>query len=130
MGNKENKVKLTKWLNSEEQQLSIISVWGMGGVGKTTLVVNVFKREKQHFDCNAWITISQNYSVENILRSLITKICKKEQIAPMDGTNLGQNAPIDTTNMDIRELIESTTNLLKDKSYLIVLDDIWDPIAF
>jgi disease resistance protein RPM1 len=125
VGIEENRTKLTNWLNSEKQELSIISVWGMGGIGKTTLVANVFKREKKHFNSNAWVTISQKYSVENILRSLISEILKSEQ-----------KDTIDTINKyikelkDIRELKESVSDLLKQKNYLIVLDDMWDPLAF
>ncbi|XP_078156580.1 disease resistance protein RPM1-like [Carex rostrata] len=119
VGIKNNSEKLTSWLNSKKPELSVISVWGMGGVGKTTLVTNVFKREKNNFDCHAWINISQYYTVENLVQNMISEICKE-----------GQINSINTGNKDLRELKEIMVKLLKEKKYLIVLDDMWDLKAF
>ncbi|KAJ3674600.1 hypothetical protein LUZ60_005216 [Juncus effusus] len=119
VGVEENRALLMSWLNSMELNLSIVSVWGMGGLGKTTLVTNVFKREKGNFDCYAWISISQTYVVDHILRKLIYEICRSEK-----------GIPINTTSMDHRELKETLRELLKEKKYVIVLDDVWDPRAF
>ncbi|XP_078156716.1 disease resistance protein RPM1-like [Carex rostrata] len=119
VGIEENRLVLTNWIIGKKPQLSVISVWGMGGVGKTTLVTNVFKRERKNFDCHAWVSISQSYTIENILRNIISEMSKHEH-----------NIPIDTTNMDLRGLKENLTDLLKEMKYLIVLDDMWDPKAF
>ncbi|CAK9138804.1 unnamed protein product [Ilex paraguariensis] len=65
---------LVKWLTDEEQQCStVISVVGMGGSGKTTLVSKAFNSRivKRHFDCQAWITVSQKYVVDDLLRRMI-----------------------------------------------------------
>ncbi|XP_078156585.1 disease resistance protein RPM1-like [Carex rostrata] len=119
VGIKNNSEKLMSWLNSKNLELSVISVWGMGGVGKTTLVTNVFNREKNNFDSHAWINISQSYTVDNLLHNMISEICKE-----------GQNNSINTDNKDLRELKEIVVKLLKEKKYLIVLDDMWDLKAF
>jgi disease resistance protein RPM1 len=118
IGAEQYSLKLTSWLYSGEQNLTVITVWGMGGIGKTTLVTNVFNKEKLNFDCHAWISISQNYRSDNLLRNLISEIRKSEK-----------EGPIKTTTMNIRELKETTRNLLIEKKYLIVLDDAWDPKA-
>jgi disease resistance protein RPM1 len=120
VGIEENRVVLSSWLNSEETHLRVVSVWGMGGVGKTTLVTNVFKRERKNFDCHAWISISESYTTENILRNIISEISSRDE----------QNCPIDTSNMDLRGLKENLRDFLRDMKYLIVLDDIWNPKAF
>ncbi|KAJ3674402.1 hypothetical protein LUZ60_005018 [Juncus effusus] len=118
VGIEKNRATLTSWIYSNGLNLSIISVWGMGGLGKTTLVTNIFKREKNNFDCHAWVSISQTYMIDQLLRNLICEICESEQIVS-----------INTTNMDLRKLKETLTKLLKQKKYLIILDDAWDPIA-
>lgn len=118
VGTEDYRLKLTSWLYSEERNLTVITIWGMGGIGKTTLVTNVFNKEKENFDCHAWISISQNYRYGNLLRNLISEICKSMK-----------RCPTNTTTMDIRELKETTRNLLIGKKYLIVLDDAWDPDA-
>ena len=52
---------------------TVISVVGMGGSGKTTLVANIYNNGdvRRHFDCYAWITVSQVYDIEDLLRSMI-----------------------------------------------------------
>ncbi|XP_078156586.1 disease resistance protein RPM1-like [Carex rostrata] len=119
VGITEDRVKLTKWLNFEELQLSVVSVWGMGGVGKTTLVTSVYKRERKNFDRHAWVSISQSYTPETILWNIISEICRDEK-----------GVTIDATNMDILRLNTTLQNLLGEHKYLIVLDDMWDPKAF
>jgi hypothetical protein len=47
-----------------------ISVVKMGGQGKTTLVKKALDNKVVigHFDCVVWITVSQAYNVEGLLR--------------------------------------------------------------
>ncbi|KAL5548066.1 hypothetical protein UlMin_003297 [Ulmus minor] len=54
----------------------VISLVGTGGIGKTTLVKKVYDNEvvKGHFDCCAWITVSQSYSLEKLLRTMMQEI--------------------------------------------------------
>ncbi|KAJ3704914.1 hypothetical protein LUZ61_008619 [Rhynchospora tenuis] len=119
VGIDENKEKLTNLINSKEPHLSLISVWGMGGIGKTTLVTSVFNREREHFSCNAWICISQKYKAEQVLRNLINEICNSEQ-----------KNQIKIDHMDLRGLKETLRGLLQQKKYLIVLDDAWDQNSY
>ena len=62
---------LMRWLMDGADQ-TVISIVGMRGSGKTTLVANTYNNDdvKKHFDCCAWITISQAYELEDLLRSM------------------------------------------------------------
>ncbi|CAL5436126.1 unnamed protein product [Camellia sinensis] len=53
--------QLINWLLDGDSPLKVISVEGMGGLGKTTLVKKVYedKKVKRHFQNHAWITVSQ-----------------------------------------------------------------------
>ncbi|XP_039013215.1 disease resistance protein RPM1-like [Hibiscus syriacus] len=59
----------------------------MGGLGKTTLIANNFNKQvvKQHFDCCAWITVSQQYVVTGLLKSMIEELYGKNAFVGKDG---------------------------------------------
>ncbi|XP_062012473.1 disease resistance protein RPM1-like [Rosa rugosa] len=109
---------LMGWLMDEEQHQTVISVVGMGGSGKTTLVAKTFNNErvKRHFDCYAWITVSQTYAVVDLFRSLIMEFHKSRK----------EDFPANLNAMSRKELLELLVNYLESNKYLVVLDDVWD----
>jgi len=79
VGIDENKELLMNWLRGDLQQQSVITtVWGMGGVGKTTLVTHVYNTVKEDFDSAAWITVSKAYQVEDLLKQIIRGFQKSD----------------------------------------------------
>ncbi|KAE8706063.1 hypothetical protein F3Y22_tig00110407pilonHSYRG00006 [Hibiscus syriacus] len=91
----------------------------MGGLGKTTLVANTFNKQvvKQHFDCCAWVTVSQQYVVTDLLKSILKGLYNKskEKMDPV----------INLDFMSYLELLEELVNFLQPRRYLIVIDDVW-----
>ncbi|THG04600.1 hypothetical protein TEA_004678 [Camellia sinensis var. sinensis] len=118
VGIKDGKEQLLDWLmDKEEPQRTVISVVGMGGSGKTTLVAQAYNSQivKRKFDCYAWITVSQTYVADDLLRSMIKEFYRGAR----------EPIPMDLSNMSYRELIEEITNFLRLKRYVIVFDDVW-----
>ena len=112
------RAKLIKWLVEGPSKCKVFSVIGIGGLGKTTLVKKVFDNEKvaTHFDCHAWITVSQSYKMESLLRDTIKQLYKaRTEFAPGE---------IDT--MKETSLIEELSKYLCEHRYLVVFDDLWD----
>ncbi|KAK8516720.1 hypothetical protein V6N11_007492 [Hibiscus sabdariffa] len=111
--------ELLRWLMDQDLQRTMTSVVGMGGLGKTTLVANTFNKQivKQHFDCCAWITVSQQYVATELLKSMIKQLYDKakEKTDPA----------IKVDSMSYRELVEALVNFLQARRYLIVIDDVW-----
>ena len=118
VGIKDKRQQLIMRLVDREQQQTVISILGMGGSGKTTLVANIYNNDtvKRHFDCYAWITVSQKYDVEDLLRSMIKEFCESKK--ETDSSNL--------SSMNYRQLVNKLVSYLEKKSYLLVLDDVWD----
>ncbi|KAG1327394.1 putative Disease resistance protein RPM1 [Cocos nucifera] len=121
VGINQNKTKITDWLSDKDLDRCIISVYGMGGLGKTTLVANVYKSERKKFERHAWISISQTYKVNDLLRRMIEELHENEKV---------DKIPIDIRGSNHKRLVETIRSSLDKKRYLIILDDVWDPTAF
>ncbi|EYU21829.1 hypothetical protein MIMGU_mgv1a001470mg [Erythranthe guttata] len=65
-------------LTGQQSNLRIIPIVGMGGIGKTTLARNAYLKFMKHFDIRAWVTVSQNYNVREILVEILLCINKAE----------------------------------------------------
>ncbi|VAI91130.1 unnamed protein product [Triticum turgidum subsp. durum] len=105
------KDELIKLVTDEEVSLKVISLIGFGGSGKTTLANQVYQKTGKLFNCQAFVSVSQNPDIRKILRSVLSQIRKED-------------SPISRSS-DEEWLINSMRDFLKDKRYLIVIDDIW-----
>lgn len=119
VGIEDNRRLLTEWLYTDELDSKVITVSGMGGLGKTTLVTNVYEREKINFSAHAWMVVSQTYTVDALLRKLLWKVGYTE---PPLSSNIDK--------MDVYDLKEEIKRMLKVRKCLIVLDDVWDQEAY
>ncbi|KAL5201018.1 hypothetical protein ABZP36_035372 [Zizania latifolia] len=120
VGIDKNRQTLLESLHLEDYSLRIIAVWGMGGLGKSTLVNNVYKNEAilSNFNCHAWLSISQSYKMHDILRNMLKEFCGKD------------SREFDAENMSSTELRVELTKILGQKRYLIILDDVWSSSDF
>lgn len=121
VGRKNEKQAIMELISNQgSKQLEVISICGMGGLGKTTLVKSVYQSQELYakFDKHACVTIKRPFDPKELLRSLAEQVGDKEMAG--DGrTKLGVEP--------------SLSSLLEGHRYLIVLDDVsstteWDAI--
>ncbi|KAF8017818.1 hypothetical protein BT93_H2885 [Corymbia citriodora subsp. variegata] len=113
--------ELIKWLVDEEPGLKALSIFGMGGLGKTTLAKRVYdnRQVKAYFQSHAWINVSQSYKIEDILRDMIEQLHGE----------IGQPAPHGIESANSIRLKQIVKGFLQQKRYVIVLDDVWNSNA-
>uniref|UniRef100_A0ACD6ALS6 Uncharacterized protein n=1 Tax=Avena sativa TaxID=4498 RepID=A0ACD6ALS6_AVESA len=117
------------------QQLEVISVWGMDGLGKTTLSRDIYQKISGKFEKHACVTIMRPFVLEELFRSLVIQLgaetSEKKNVVGSFGSTTKKAAPL---VMSLEELTKELAKLIKEKSSLIVLDDVlytaeWDLIV-
>ncbi|KAH9670464.1 putative disease resistance protein [Citrus sinensis] len=90
----------------------VISINGMGGVGKTTLAQLVYNddRVQRHFQIKAWTCVSEDFDVSRVTKSILRSIAD-DQIKDDD---------------DLNSLQVKLKKQLSGKKILLVLDDVWN----
>ncbi|XP_030474452.2 disease resistance protein RPM1-like [Syzygium oleosum] len=117
VGIEEPKKQLVAWLGEGTSRPQVISVVGMGGSGKTTLVNEVYEDPvvKTHFMVCAWITFSGSPNIGELLQNMRQQIMRVFR----------QPIPRGVDTMNIYWLKMLIKDLLKGVRYLVVLDDTW-----
>lgn len=101
---------LAKWIINEENNTTnckVLSIVGFAGLGKTTLANEVYRKIQSHFDCHAFISVSQKPVIKKIIIDLIS------QVSFQDGSTK------DTGDWDEIKCIAKLRELLQDKRYVI-----------
>ncbi|KAJ4837951.1 hypothetical protein Tsubulata_015667 [Turnera subulata] len=100
-------------LRLTDQGEKVVAVIGEAGIGKTAVAAAVYKSLKHHFECHAWVFIS-NESKANLLRNTLTSFLENQSMM----------APNNLEALSAESLREMICTLLAGKEFLLVLDNL------
>ncbi|KAK6781359.1 hypothetical protein RDI58_023543 [Solanum bulbocastanum] len=114
VGFEEDAENIIRKLTGGTEELDIVSIVGMPGLGKTTLAKKVFTHSSmdKHFDVQAWCSISKEHNLGKAYSEIL-----KQVLGSVDGIR----------NEDMPDKLRKS---LMRKRYLIILDDIWEVKAW
>ncbi|WKA02062.1 hypothetical protein VitviT2T_020298 [Vitis vinifera] len=114
-GREKNKADIVDMLlkhdPSSDDEVSVIPIVGMGGIGKTTLAQLAFNDDevKGRFDLRAWVCVSDDFDVLRITKTILQSV--------------------DPDSRDVNDLNLLQVKLkekFSEKKFLLVLDDVWN----
>lgn len=69
--------EIIKWMKGEEKLLKVVSIFGLGGLGKTTLAMEVYLKIGEPFSCWASISVSRAPDLKKLLKDILFQIDRK-----------------------------------------------------
>ncbi|XP_059461447.1 putative disease resistance RPP13-like protein 1 isoform X2 [Corylus avellana] len=113
-GREKDKEAVLEFLLGEkcsDAQLSVISILGMVGIGKTTLAQLIYNDEKvkRFFDVTAWACVSIDFDVVRVTKAILQSFTREN----CDGK-------------DLNWLQGKLKENLEGKKFLVILDDLWN----
>ncbi|KAL6907923.1 hypothetical protein ACP4OV_002093 [Aristida adscensionis] len=97
------------------KEVKIVSIVGIGGLGKTTLAKAVYEKLTVDIRYKAFVPVGRNPDLKKVLRDILIDLDKEHY-----------TTRINLAILDERQLINELREFLKNKRYFIVIDDIWD----
>ncbi|PRQ48999.1 putative P-loop containing nucleoside triphosphate hydrolase, leucine-rich repeat domain, L [Rosa chinensis] len=96
---------------SSEENVYVISILGLGGLGKTTLSKLVYndRMVEENFQMKMWVCVSENFDIRTLIRGIINAA-------------IGQKCEDESLDLMKKRL----QNTFRDRKFLLVLDDVWD----
>ncbi|KAM3254371.1 hypothetical protein ACQJBY_048090 [Aegilops geniculata] len=102
--------ELTNLLDIDKEiQSRVVSIVGPEGVGKTTLARRLYHKIGVKFQCRAFLKVSPNPDMRRLLTGLFVQLQRQQP----------------SCTWDAQDLTDNIAEYLRDKRYLIIVDDLW-----
>ena len=94
-----------------ENNVGLISIVGMGGLGKTTLARLVYNDDlAKNFELRAWVCVTEDFDVEKITKAILNSVLNSDA----------------SGSLDFQQVQRKLTDTLAGKTLLLILDDVWN----
>ncbi|KAG4204194.1 hypothetical protein ERO13_A04G033375v2 [Gossypium hirsutum] len=105
------------WACLVQVEMSKIGVWGMGGVGKTTIMKHIHNDllKEQRFERVIWVTISKEFNVMKVQDNIASALESKEYLNKEEDK--------------LRRAAILSEMLKKAGKHVLILDDVWDKVS-
>ncbi|XP_060967575.1 putative disease resistance RPP13-like protein 1 [Cannabis sativa] len=92
------------------EKICVIPIVGLGGIGKTALAQAVYNDDevKKHFELKAWVCVSDEFDVCKVTKTVLEAVTR--DACTVENLNVMQ---------------ERIQERLKEKKFLVILDDVW-----
>ena len=114
-GRHNDKKKLKEFLLSKDgsdggSKIGVVSIVGMGGLGKTTVAKLLYNdpEVKNNFDLRGWAYISKDFDVVRVTKTILESVDSEA-----------------TKTNDLNTVQVQLQQSLSNKTFLLVLDDVW-----
>ncbi|KAM3749878.1 hypothetical protein ACB098_05G219200 [Castanea mollissima] len=100
--------------SQQESNPLVISLVGIGGIGKSTLAKLAYNHPKviAHFDKIMWVSVSDPFNECNVAKAIIQELDPKHD-------------SLKNTTTILQPLLRIVCDLIKDKKFFLVFDDVW-----
>jgi hypothetical protein len=121
IGREKEKADIIKLIsNPSSHELSVILVWRMGGIGKTSLVKDVYESQMLIgiFEKRACVTVTRPFIHKELLKSLIMHLSEEYFEKKGSLIDFGHGMKNTIATMGVEEFIKELARLLEGKKCL------------
>ncbi|KAM0866948.1 hypothetical protein ACQ4PT_042310 [Festuca glaucescens] len=101
---------LASLIDRMTEDITVLPIYGIGGIGKTTLAKMVYNSSHFKEYAQVWVYVSQKFDWKAIGNSIISQLAEKEE----------------RKHTEMQMIHNSLEKILDNKKILIVLDDLWE----
>ena len=103
--------------SEREKNPYVISLVGMGGIGKTSLAQLAYNDDKvkDHFDIRMWVCVSEPFDRCRVAQAIIQEVERASPKRERSSSNI----------TEFGTLLQIVQSLIEGKKFFLILDDMW-----